>query len=333
MVDELGRMRADFRDVRNRLTASGDALSGEVREVVAARAASCARCAAHSPTSPPPKRPPLRPFRSAPPRAARPSRTRLPSRRTPAPAAADSWPDLPDAPDERHPEFPAIPAQRAAEPEIPSGPLQLDDQIREAVRYALEEHLTPLLAQVTAPGPVPRADDETLHARLREGVQEIQEQISGALHEARADLVSLHQEIADLRTVVREHLQPTGTSRTADEEASRQHSKLLRSAARVSSAGLLCHRDIWEIITAHAAQHPHFRVPPQIAVLISLHAIEYGHDGVNGDRELAATLYERIKNSLSGLTPAGEPVTITLDDRTTPDGPAPSSGGHDDEVA
>ncbi|MFE3591367.1 hypothetical protein ACFXOY_28125 [Streptomyces niveus] len=64
-----------------------------------------------------------------------------------------------------------------------------------------------------------------------------------------------------------------------------------------------------------------------IALLISLHAI--GHtardgDG-DGDQELATTLYERIAVSLTGLTPQGEPVTITVDDRSLPsDAPLPA---------
>ncbi|ROQ57487.1 hypothetical protein EDD93_7826 [Streptomyces sp. 840.1] len=73
-----------------------------------------------------------------------------------------------------------------------------------------------------------------------------------------------------------------------------EHSKLLKQAARVSSVDLLCHRDIWEFITAHAGRHQHFRVPPQgadagaeriraavsgrsliaLLIMISLHAVQ-----------------------------------------------------------
>lgn len=60
---------------------------------------------------------------------------------------------------------------------------------------------------------------------------------------------------------------------------------------------------------------------------ISLHAVGHAAWGGDGDRELVATLYERIGASLTGLTPRGEPVTITLDDRSFPSGDAPLPGG------
>jgi hypothetical protein len=55
-----------------------------------------------------------------------------------------------------------------------------------------------------------------------------------------------------------------------------------------------------------------------IALLISLHAVKHTASSGGGDQELAATLYGRIENGLTDLTPDGEPVTITLDDRTAP---------------
>ncbi|MFE7428083.1 hypothetical protein [Streptomyces sp. NPDC057545] len=45
---------------------------------------------------------------------------------------------------------------------------------------------------------------------------------------------------------------------------SEEHDALLREAARASSATVLCHRDAWEFITAHAGRQPHFRVPAQV---------------------------------------------------------------------
>ncbi|MFI8308510.1 hypothetical protein ACIF80_34950 [Streptomyces sp. NPDC085927] len=87
-----------------------------------------------------------------------------------------------------------------------------------------------------------------------------------ALVEARSALASLRGEIADLRAAVEElRPQPDTAAETAAAEVSAEHSTLLKTAARVSSASLLCHRDIWEFITAHAGRHPHFRVPPQVA--------------------------------------------------------------------
>ncbi|MCX4971041.1 hypothetical protein OHA98_41240 [Streptomyces sp. NBC_00654] len=45
-----------------------------------------------------------------------------------------------------------------------------------------------------------------------------------------------------------------------------------------------------------------------------------------GDQELAATLYERIQARLTGLTPHGQQVTITLDDRSSPTDVYPAGG-------
>ncbi|MEU1091457.1 hypothetical protein ACFYPN_32005 [Streptomyces sp. NPDC005576] len=115
---------------------------------------------------------------------------------------------------------------------------------------------------------------------------------------------------------------------------SKEHTVLLKEAARVSSVDLLCSRDIWEFITAQAGGHRHFRVPPQvasegderirvalsgrslIALLISLHELRHTAREGDGDQELADTVYERIEASLAGLTPHGQQVTITLDDRS-----------------
>lgn len=95
-------------------------------------------------------------------------------------------------------------------------------------------------------------------------------------------------------------------------DVTKDHSALLQQAARVSSAVLICHRDMWEFITAHAGRHAHFRVPPQItdhgneqvsttisgrsliAVLISLYSIKHSAEEGDGDWELATTLYHRI---------------------------------------
>ncbi|MFK4548347.1 hypothetical protein RKD29_007943 [Streptomyces tendae] len=235
-----------------------------------------------------------------------------------------------------------IPAQRDTDNQDPA-PSQAPsaDAVRQAVREALAEELVPILAQLTAPasnsdGPASGRQDAP--DRLREAAEEIKEELGAVLGEARSGLASLQQEITALRATVEElQPRPDAASETAAAEVSEEHSNLLKTAARVSSAGLLCHRDIWEFITAQAGRHPHFRVPPQvadegdervraalsgrslIALLISLHSVKHTADDGDGDRELAATLYERIEESLAGLTSSGEPVTITLDDRSISD--------------
>ncbi|MFB7853330.1 hypothetical protein ACFC34_40870 [Streptomyces sp. NPDC056053] len=46
------------------------------------------------------------------------------------------------------------------------------------------------------------------------------------------------------------------------------------------------------------------------------------NDG-DGDQELATVLYERVAESLTGLTAGGRPVTITLDARVLADDSTP----------
>ncbi|MFD8823862.1 hypothetical protein ACFV1C_16060 [Streptomyces sp. NPDC059605] len=102
---------------------------------------------------------------------------------------------------------------------------------------------------------------------------------------------------------------------------------------------------MWEFLTAHAGRQQHFRAPAQVLdkgeervraalsgrSLIALHSVkETAADG-DGDQELATVLYERVAESLTGLTAAGRPVTITLDDRVLADDSTPS--GEPDAMA
>ncbi|MGW5679486.1 hypothetical protein ACWEV4_31160 [Streptomyces sp. NPDC003860] len=247
----------------------------------------------------------------------------------------------------------AIPAQRTAEGAAPTNPIPSLDAIREAVREVLTAELAPVLAQLTAPGShsgAPTGDHNVLD-ELRDAVGEAKAELSATVQEARTELAAVRQEIADLRGAV-EELRPQPVPDTTTEaqaaQVSAEHTGLLKTTARVSSASLLCHRDIWEFITAHAGRHPHFRVPPQvadqgderiraalsgrsmIALLISLHSIKHTARAGDGDQELATTLYERIEASLTSLASGGEPVTITLDDRTAPNTPTAESGTEND---
>jgi phage shock protein A len=347
VVDELGRMRSNFRDVYNKLNSNGESLSSTVHDVVAQLRAELREVrvvlADLSAPAPPPLTTPPSPASAeqeasgakgdhrGP--AAAPVTTLTESDAHPADSALQS----------------AIPAQRSAEQEPDSSPSsELPVAVvRQAVRDVLSEELAPVLTALTTQVSTddgPAGDHQDASDLVREAVGKIKQEVGTALAEARSALASLRQEIADLHAAVEElRPQPDTAAETAVAEVSPEHSTLLKTAARVSSASLLCHRDIWEFITAHAGRHPHFRVPPQvadegderiraalsgrslIALLISLHSIKHTACDGDGDQELAATLYERIEESLTDLTPSGQPVTITLDDRTAPGVPAAAS--------
>ncbi len=336
VVDELGRMRANFRDVHNKLNSSGEALNTAVHDVVAQLRGELreVRVALADLTLPVPRSVTTPPSAvSAPPEAsaAEDHRTDL------APAAVTTITE-PDGPSEEATPHAAVPAQRGTDQDSPPGLALPVDAVRQALRDVLTEELAPVLTTASDSDGNSRAGDRRdALALLQETAGEIKQELSTALEEARSVLASLHREVAALSTAVDGlRSQADAPDGTAAAEVSEEHSTLLRTAARVSSASLLCHRDLWEFITAHAGRHPHFRVPPQvadegderiraalsgrslIALLISLHSIRRTPGHGDGDQELAATLYERIEQSLTRLSPSGTPVTITLDDRTTP---------------
>ncbi|MER5974606.1 hypothetical protein ABT112_33720 [Streptomyces sp. NPDC002055] len=341
VVDELGRMRSNFRDVHNKLNSSGDALNNAVHDVVAQLRAELREVRGVLADLAPPA--PPSPAPSAAPREAsgiQEDDTAL----QPAPVATVTESDELAEGAALHT---AIPAQRTADQDSSPGPALAVGEVRDAVREVLTEELAPVLALLTAPDSDregPTGDQQDVPAALLEAVGEVKAEISSAREEARASLVSLQQEFAQLRTAMEElRPRPDAATEAAAVEVGPEHGALLKTAARVSSASLLCHRDIWEFITAHAGRHPHFRVPPQvadeggeriraalsgrslIALLISLHALQHTAADGDGDRELATTLYERIEESLTGISPGGEPVTITLDDRTSPAQSAPAA--------
>ncbi|MFK3734676.1 hypothetical protein ACI2LJ_30920 [Streptomyces sp. NPDC088090] len=234
-----------------------------------------------------------------------------------------------------------------------TAPALSEESVREAVREVLAQELTPFVEQLTTPAVTAeeRPDGaEQLRQAAREAVLEVagqvRDELATVLEVTRDGFASLAQEIAGLRrTVDQLQAQPAETAERVlpDEE----HTALLRTAARISSADLRCHRDTWEFLTARTAGHPHFRVPPRvtdeadervfaplsgrslIALLISLHTVTSSTPDGSGDHELAATLYDRIKQRLTRLGPGeGERVTIALDDRVTPE---PDDDGDDQD--
>ncbi|MEV7872586.1 hypothetical protein AB0P17_42250 [Streptomyces sp. NPDC088124] len=342
VVEELGRMRTNLREARDRLSAGGEMLNAEVRQAVAGLRAEIRDVRASLEQ--------LTPLSGT--EAGIPAYAPGPevsgvltaaSERAPV-ATATVHGELPGDPDRG-----AIPAQRDGHDSEPPGDARLPvDLIQQAVRDVLAEELAPLSAFLAEKQNSQRDEATALRddvrAHLREAVQELRGHLEEARQEARAELAALREETIGLRAGL-EQLRPQPDEKSVVPEVSTEHSKLLKEAARVSSADLLCHRDVWEFITAQAGRHPHFRVPAQvtdegnerirvalsgrslIALLISLHAVgNTARDG-DGDLELAGTLYERIRARLARLTPQGQPVTITLDDRSFPSDDVPPTDG------
>jgi archaellum component FlaC len=213
------------------------------------------------------------------------------------------------------------------------------EQVQEAVRAALTEGLAGLPMSATAPSGVVAAPADIamtvrdeVRTALNSFAEELREHLNSAREEWQADLNEIRRETATMVEAVREVKDVPATE--GEEEVTKEHSELLRQAARVSSTVLVCHRDTWGFITARASRHPHFRVPPQvadtghermranisgrslIALLISLFSVKSASQMGDGDHELASTIYQRIRDSLTTLDGDGRPVTIVLDDRT-----------------
>ncbi|MBD3934866.1 hypothetical protein IF129_25305 [Streptomyces chumphonensis] len=221
----------------------------------------------------------------------------------------------------------------------------LMEKVTETVVAALREELQPLHAGLAEQTKQQAAQQERVIAGAREQIaawsEDAAAQAEACRQETREGLAGLREEIAALRqpAEVDHDQEETGTQH--DQAAAREeqrdlgaHRELLRRAAQVSHAVLVCHRDTWEFLTGRAARHDHFRMPAQIsdhgqdriaaavsgrsliAVLISLFNARHTAGEGDGDWALAATTYDRIATELADLTTEGGPVTITLDDRT-----------------
>ncbi|MGY3056813.1 Skp family chaperone for outer membrane proteins [Streptomyces sp. TE3672] len=334
VVDELSRMRTNLREARDRLTASGDMLNTEVRQAVAALQGELrgVREAVNALTPPMPPTPasvagngsgPAAHEVKLRPETAEPLTT---EGQIPVAAAANTQDAAPQIAATA-----VIPAQRGSDnADSPLPPAASLEEIRRAVREVLADELASLRSVLEKQPPALLASvGADLRAQLGGVTSALREQLDAAGKEARNELTALREETAALRA----ELEQNASKEAKAAEVTGEHSALLREAARVSSATVLCHRDVWEFLTAHAGRQPHFRVPAQvldkgeervraalsgrslIALLIALHSVkETAADG-DGDQELATVLYKRVAESLSGLTVTGRPVTITLDDR------------------
>ncbi|MFD8131455.1 hypothetical protein [Streptomyces mirabilis] len=142
--------------------------------------------------------------------------------------------------------LPAVPAQRAGtEDEAP--PAGLEEQVQQAVRAVWADELS------------------TLHAVLA-GLKDAQDAQATARDEQHQELTEIRKELTALAAGFEDWQaqQATTAQGAGAPDVTKDHSALLQQAARVSSAILICHRDMWEFITAHAGRRPHFRIPPQI---------------------------------------------------------------------
>ncbi|MFG2569177.1 hypothetical protein ACGFR6_27590 [Streptomyces sp. NPDC048567] len=354
VVSELSRMRDNLRETRNGLSAGERALNEEVRHAVAELRAEFRGVREAVEDLAVPDAPATAASAEVTTPYGRTENGTLPSavetllvRTGPGAEPAAGAPD--DVAPRHEPGLPAIPAQRVGGDDEPSA-----DILQQALRDVVAQELAPLTALLTQRNTDGQDQDDVPSG------PDVSEQLLGAVGELRTFLESTRQEVGAELAALREEsaalrvgLEQLNVRAAAEEPAAavvdKEHSELLKQAARVSSVDLLCHRDIWEFITAQAGRHQHFRVPPQvadegaeriraavsgrslIALLISLHAVEHAARDGDGDRELAATLYERIQTNLDTLTDQGEPVTITLDDRTPPatDTKAPSGDASD----
>ncbi|WP_156725787.1 hypothetical protein [Streptomyces apocyni] len=332
VVNELSRMRSDLRDAKNRLATNRDELSEEVRVAVTLLRQEVQKVKAAVDD---------RPVVEAEPQALLPGEAESASRATSyeaaaalpnsesgeaapvsqplAAAAADSLtPSAADADPARSEALPAAPALPVGTENEDEGP-GLEEQIRQAVHAALADEVA------------------ALHTFLA-GLSDAQSAQATARGEQRQELTEIRGELSTLATSFEEWQarQAAAQQGAGAPDVTKDHSTLLQQAARVSSAVLVCHRDMWEFVAAHAGRHPHFRVPAKItdhgdervsttvsgrsliAVLISLYDIRHTAGEGDGDWELATTLYHRIHHQLAALTSDGEPVTIVLDDRSHP---------------
>jgi hypothetical protein len=90
----------------------------------------------------------------------------------------------------------------------------------------------------------------------------VAESVGAQLTELTAAVTALHTRL-DSVLPARPKASTSGNSLTFT-EAREEHHRLLRRAAQVSHAQLVCHRDSWEFLVGQAGRHSHFRMPAQL---------------------------------------------------------------------
>lgn len=128
----------------------------------------------------------------------------------------------------------SVPAQRSSD-ENDQTP-DAAEQLQQTLRTVLADELRDLLAAMA-------------------GIQQSQ---TSALDEQRRELAEIRGELVALAADLEGwQVRQTATGQDTDApEVTEDHSILLQQAARISSAVLVCHRDMWDFVAANAGRHP-----------------------------------------------------------------------------
>ncbi len=364
ITTELSKLRTQLRETINRLLTSNTDFAHESRDILALlrQAIRDLNAAGNVPTSEEAPAPEVTADHGAQAEHTDPSAASPANGAVTAEPTADTWTDLEAAAEPVPTLAPTLPSQRAAEqlpasqpstgpdgapptpatPDSSRSPADVAEEAVAGLKAFLQDELASLHADLAE-----RPQDVT--ATLRAAFQEELAPVRAEVSEAREQLAALRDDLAGLvarldtpppvpqEDVESEDQAVEPEPRKPTQDEARQHGELLKRAARISSASLVCHRDIWEFITSQAGRHAHFRMPPQItdrgedriaaalsgrsliAVLICLWDTQHTADEGDADWALATTVYDRIAQGLDKLAAGGATVTITLDDRTHAD--------------
>lgn len=258
------------------------------------------------------------------------------------------------------------------------------------VREALEAVGGVLQHQVQEIGRAVTDARETLINQLTDVRADLRQRIDDTRRETgdtRAEVAEARREIATLRAAVEGWRAEASAARVAAEEARRaaeeqargavlaepepaveappvpapgpdaaEHEQLLRAAAGITYAEILCHRDTWAFVVEQAARAEHFRVPAAVderadgtigvdlsgrSVMAALDALWHTRratDASAGTRALAERVYERVRAALDGINPADTAedraaVRIVIDDRRPAPATRPADGTQPGEPA
>ncbi|WP_157862225.1 hypothetical protein [Wenjunlia vitaminophila] len=178
--------------------------------------------------------------------------------------------------------------------------------------------------------------------RLRATISQLEQDLEDArraAQRARAEVDALRQDLAEARALI-------GTLRSSDDEED-DYERLLRSAAGVAVAEIVCHRDTWAFLVERTATNEHFRLPADIderpdgtvtvrisgrsltAAVEALREARRAAPSPAPTRHLAAQVFDRIRDALEEVGPDNDDrliggaredrsaARIVIDDRLT----------------